>query len=196
METVLSESAWEAMYAPYDPATYQAVLDRLSTEDVVLDIGAGDLRLARRMARVGRTVYAIEIDPRLVSQCGQLPHNLILIQGDARRLDFPPGVTTGVLLMRHCRHYWLYAAKLRRAGASRLITNARWHLDVEVVDLVRPPISYADAAMGWYACSCGHVGFKEGPAEDWSCEMDRMTNEVSNCPECLRNGRVLLMERL
>ncbi len=48
------------MFAPYDQATYQAVLDLLRPGDVVLDIGAGDLRLSRQMAAVTRKVYAVE----------------------------------------------------------------------------------------------------------------------------------------
>ncbi len=44
---------WEARWAPYDEATYAAVLAAIRPDDVVLDIGAGDLRLARRMAQIG-----------------------------------------------------------------------------------------------------------------------------------------------
>ncbi len=47
-----SEAAWEAMWAPYDEATYGAALAQIAADDVVLDIGAGDLRLARRAARI------------------------------------------------------------------------------------------------------------------------------------------------
>ena len=43
---------WELHWAPYDPATYQMVLEQLLPDDVVLDIGAGDLRLARLGERV------------------------------------------------------------------------------------------------------------------------------------------------
>ena len=54
--------------APYDSPTYQAVLDQLGPEDVILDIGAGDLRLARQMARIARKVYAVEINARVLDQ--------------------------------------------------------------------------------------------------------------------------------
>ena len=36
--------------------------------------------------------------------------------------------------------------------------------------------------MGWYACLCGGTGFKEGPVEHWSFEMEKTINEVSSCP--------------
>jgi hypothetical protein len=74
--------------------------------------------------------------------------------------------------------------KLRKAAATRLITNARWRMDVEVVDLWIQPKSCAEIDMGWYACLCGKIGFKEGPAEHWTLELDRITNEVSTCPQC------------
>jgi hypothetical protein len=200
MEAALPDSAWEAMYAPYDPATYQSVLALLRPTDVILDIGAGDLRLARQMARIVRKVYAVEINTGVLEQAYRaadpLPDNLISIWADARTLAFPSDVTTGVLLMRHCTCLGLYAEKLQQAGASRLITNARWHMDVEVVDLQAARRSFAELGMGWYACSCGRTGFKEGPAEYWSFELDSVIHEVSNCPECMPTGIVLFMERL
>ena len=83
--------------------------------------------------------------------------------------------------MRHCTCFHLYAEKLQKAGADRLITNARWHMNVEVVDLLAERISFVEIGMGWYACVCGATGFKEGPADHWSIEMDRITTEVSSC---------------
>lgn len=189
MEATLSDSAWEAIYAPYDQTTYQAVLDQLGPKDVILDIGAGDLRLARQMARIAQKVYAVEISAQVLNQAYDslhgFPANLISIGADARALDFPPDITTGVLLMRHCTCFGLYAEKLQKAGATRLITNARWRMSVEVVHLLAGRLSFAEAAMGWYACLCGGTGFKEGPAEHWSFEMDRVINEVFNCPKCI-----------
>ncbi len=188
MEPTLSDAAWEAMYTPYDQPTYQAVLDRLEPDDVILDIGAGDLRLARQMRRIARKVYAVEIEARVLDQASAardpLPANLIPLCADARALVFPSDVTTGVLLMRHCTCFRLYAEKLQKAGATRLITNARWHMDVEEVNLVIQCPSFTNVSMGWYACRCGATGFKEGPAEHWSIEMDGITNEVSDCPQC------------
>lgn len=185
METVLSDAAWEAMHAPSDQPTYQAVIDRLSADDIILDIGAGDLRLARQMAQIVRRVYAVEIHAGLMAQAEPLPANLIPIYADARELDFPSDITTGVLLMRHCTCFRLYAGKLQQAGATRLITNARWRMDVEAVDLWAQRKPFAEVTIGWYACMCGRVGFKEGPAEDWTLEMDQIVQEASSCPQCI-----------
>jgi SAM-dependent methyltransferase len=188
MEALLSDARWEAMYAPYDPPTYQAVLARIRRDDVVLDIGAGDLRLSRQLADIAHKVYAVEINAGVLEQSNigrdPLPANLIPICADARLLDFSRDVTVGVLMMRHCTCFRSYSGKLKRAGATRLITNARWRMDVEEVDLFAPRVSFAEIDMGWYACLCGRTGFKEGPAEYWSMEMDRITNEVSDCPRC------------
>ena len=177
------------MHACYDPPTYQAVLDRLGPRDVVLDIGAGDLRLARQMAAIIRKVYAVEVNARVLEQADSrrslLPANVISICADVRTLTFPSDITTGVLMMRHCTCFRLYADKLRSAGATRLITNARWRMDVEVVDLVVSRKPFAEAEMGWYACACGGTGFKEGPPEQWSLEIDRIVNEVASCPHCM-----------
>ena len=189
MEVTASDVAWEAMHAPYDQPTYQSVLDQLDSSDVILDIGAGDLRLARRMARISRKVYAVEINQAVLDQADAahdpLPGNLIPLCADARALDFPCDITAGVLMMRHCTCFNLYAEKLQKAGANRLITNARWRMDVEVVELTAPRKSFDEIEMGWYACLCGGTGFKEGPAECWSMELDRITNEVSDCPHCM-----------
>ncbi len=189
MEALLSDAAWEALYAPYDQPTYQAVLDRIMPEDVILEIGAGDLRLSRQIASRARRVYAVEINARVLDQAyasrDPLPANLIPVRADARAWTFPTDITVAVLMMRHCTCFHLYADKVLQAGATRLITNARWRMDVEEVDLWTPRLPFVDAAMGWYACRCGRTGFKEGPIEHWSMEMDRRINEVSDCPHCI-----------
>lgn len=185
------EAAWEALYAPYDQPTYAAVLSLIRSNDVILDIGAGDLRFSRQMAILAHKVYAVEIDARVLEQAyaarGSLPANLIPIRADARALDFPSDITAGVLLMRHCTCFRLYAEKLWEAGATRLITNARWRMSVEEVDLSARRQSFAEMGMGWYACQCGGTGFKEGPIEHWTLEMDERTSEVSDCPRCMEN---------
>lgn len=180
---------WERHWAPYDPPTYQAVLDQLSPTDTVLEIGAGDLRLARKMARVCRKVYAIEIQPALVDAGtdtggAPLPANLTAICGDARSLSFPADITTGVLLMRHCTHFHSYAARLKAAGCFRLITNARWRLGVETVLLQTDRTQYRDVPLGWYACWCGATGFVSGPAEQLTPDVEATVHEVVNCPQC------------
>src|SRR5512137_989487 len=123
---------WEALWAPYDEPTYQLVLDYVRPYDVVLDIGAGDLRLTRRVAAVARRVYAIERDPAVLTRSDRRaacwPANLIVICADALATAFPPDVTTALLLMRHCtrEHFAAYRQRLSALPrCRRLITNAR-----------------------------------------------------------------------
>ena len=175
---------WEARWAPYDEPTYQTALSYVQPGDIVLDIGAGDLRLARRLANLTQWVYAIERQPGLLLNQPPLPDNLTVLCADARFVAWPKGITLAVLLMRHCTHIGLYVARLRAAGCRRLITNARWGMDVELMDL-GPRAAWATVDFGWYACTCGQTGFVPGPPEQLSDE-ERMelVVEVENCPAC------------
>jgi SAM-dependent methyltransferase len=180
---------WELLWAPYDPAIYRAVLAEIRPEDIVLEIGAGDLRLARRIAKIARRVEAIEIQAELLEKARQnapgfLEDNLVIHQGDARFLPFPQGTTVAVLLMRHCTHFDLYSQKLKQIGCERLITNARWRMSVEVVQIFAPRVPYSEIGLGWYACACGAVGFKPGPVDQIGPEIDENIHEVLDCPNC------------
>ena len=176
---------WETLWAPYDEATYAAVLAAIEPSDVVLDIGAGDLRLARRIAERARLVVAWEIQPALVNAAVRpLPPNLVAIVADARAEPIPAGVTVAVLLMRHCTHYALYVDKLRTAGCQRLITNARWGIGVEVVNL-GPGVPFDSVGIGWYACRrCGATGFAGDDARQVVAATFEHVNDVEGCPLC------------
>lgn len=182
---------WEYQWAPYDSPTYQAVLEQLQPDDIVLDIGAGDLRLARQMAVIVRKVYSIEINSEVLAQGlkedSPLPGNLIAICADAQTMAFPAEVTVGILLMRHCAHFRLYANKLREIGCQRLITNARWRMSVEMMDLSASRITFNQIKIGWYACWCGATGFKNGAVELLTSETDAIIHEVIDCPDCLHH---------
>lgn len=185
----LSSLDWESLWSPYGESTYQAVLSRLGAADVVLDIGAGDLRLACRMAARVRRVYAIEQHGELLSaarhaSAPSLPDNLIPLQGDARSLPYPQGLTVGVLLMRHCHHFPIYIDRLSAAGADRLITNARWRMGVEDIDLRADRLPFRRLRWGWYACRCGGMGFRPGPPEGLTEHVIEAVTEVSDCPRC------------
>jgi SAM-dependent methyltransferase len=177
--------AWEALWAPQDEATYAAALAAIEPSDVVLDIGAGDLRLARRIAEWARQVIAWEIQPELVATGSQsLPANLVAIVADARTEPIPAGVTVAVLLMRHCTHYALYVEKLRVAGCRRLVTNARWGMGVEAIDL-GPGVPFDSVDAGWYACRrCGAVGFVETVAALVDDATIENVADVEGCPAC------------
>ena len=183
----LDDAGWEDLWAPYDEATYARALAYVPAGAAVLDIGAGDLRFARRLAGRARVVYAIERQPALLAG-RPLPSNLIVICGDARTLPFPAEIDTAVLMMRHCRHFRLYRKKLEAVGCDRLITNARWRMGVECIDLTAPPRPYDQLAIGWYACRCGASGFRPGPPEQLSDALSDIVYEVDRCPECDHYG--------
>lgn len=174
---------WESRWSPYDEATYEAALNYISPDDIVLDIGAGDLRFARRAAQIARQVYAIELQPALLANQADLPANLNVLRGDARSIFWPPGITVGVLLMRHCTHLSLYTSRLRRLGCQRLITNARWGMAVEQMTLSHRA-DWQSFELGWYACLCGRVGFRSGPPEKLTLVHTWQVIEVETCPDC------------
>ncbi|MFZ2420551.1 MAG: methyltransferase domain-containing protein [Anaerolineae bacterium] len=176
---------WESAWAPCDEATYVDALALLRPDDVVLDIGAGDLRLARRMAQQCRQVIALERQAAVLVRAGSTPPpaNLTAICADALTWPLPAGITTAVLLMRHCTHLAAYADRLRRAGCRHLITNARWRLGVELIELAAG-VPWNSVAGGWYACRCGAVGFKPLPAAGLTAALLQQTAEVLDCPAC------------
>jgi len=181
---MITAQHWEQMWAAYDAETYQTALAFVRRDDVVLDIGAGDLRLTRRMAQRARKVYALEVNPALLPETAVLPPNIQVICADARTIAFPQDVTLAVLLMRHCRHFHLYAQKLAAGGCRTLITNARWGMSVERIDLQNSRQPFSAISMGWYACVCGAVGFVPGPAERLTPQVETAVHEVNNCPQC------------
>jgi hypothetical protein len=189
-QSPIAADDWEYRWATYDAPTYRAVLNHILPSDVILEIGAGDLRLAQKMAIIAQKVYAVEINAAVLDQglkSGQsLPHNLVPVCTNAQTMDFPPDVTTGVLLMRHCTHFQLYAEKLKSAGCEKLITNARWRMDVECIPLNLPRINFEQVEIGWYACWCGQTGFKSGPVEKITPELDAIIYDVFDCPNCLK----------
>jgi hypothetical protein len=188
-----TEKAWERRWAPHDEATYQVILNAIQPDDIVLEIGAGDLRLARRLAALAKEVYAIELQLPLLTPprpCSSsiIPPNLQVVWGDARTLPFPEGITTGVLLMRHCTHFRLYWEKLTESGASQLFTNARWRMGVERIDLVGSRAPYESVKIGWYGCRCGSVGFVHGNPECLTPGALNNVHEVLSCPRCGATG--------
>ncbi|MBM4429608.1 MAG: rRNA adenine methyltransferase [Chloroflexi bacterium] len=177
-------SDWEAVFSPYDEQTYALVLDHVHDQDTVLEIGAGDLRLALLLASRARAVYAVEVNPLLVWMALEtigpaLPHNLHVTCTDALNMDIPCGVTVAVLLMRHCQHLAGYFDRLEAAGCERLITNARWKSGVEVIDLQGSRRPFVEVHEGWYVCRCGAVGYVgEGS------RAETLPWEVRDCPHC------------
>ncbi|TAH50132.1 MAG: rRNA adenine methyltransferase [Chloroflexota bacterium] len=175
-----TDAEWEAMFAPYDDQTYSDALAFLKPNDIVLDIGAGDLRFANQAAARVEYIFAIEQRAELLQN--RVAPNIQVIHADARRVEFPKNISAAILLMRHCRHFSLYREKLKAVRCNKLITNARWGMHVEVIDLRAPPLSFVNLAGGWYACACGSVGFKENITFTHS-----EITQVKNCPVCFEN---------
>ena len=178
-------SDWEGWFSTYDETVYEAVLRDVGGGDRVLDLGAGDLRLALRMAERAERVYAVEVNPVVVAHALDgigldLPRNLHVICANALDVAVPPDVTMAVLLMRHCRHFRAYVDRLVEAGCSRLVTNARWGMGVERIDLTRTPVAFDEVREGWYACRCGATGYS-GTGE-------RPLGQVTEVASCLRCG--------
>lgn len=159
-------------------------------DDVVLEIGAGDYRLARKLADKCQFVYGLELNPNLVRRArAELEiDNLAIIEGDAYSSWFPDDISMAVLLMRHCRQFGLLAAKLVESGCNRLVTNARWGMGVEEIDLTKPRVSYSEVDLGWTGCWCGAINFVEGPAQLLFAARESQVIEVYDCPNCA-NGR-------
>jgi hypothetical protein len=180
---------WESMWAPYDDETYQYVLAQVGADDVVVDIGAGDLRLARQLAQMVRRVYAVERNCDLVQRVLPLlePYpNLVVINVDALVWQLPDDLTLAVLLMRHCTrdHFATYVQRLKQAGCRRLVTNARWKMGVEVIDLGHNR-RYDQDRAGWYACHCGAIGFT---APEFASITAHSVNDIVDvvlCPDCM-----------
>ena len=175
---------WEGWFSPYDDQVYESVLSYIGSEDVVLDVGAGDLRLALRMAVQAEEVYAVEVNPLLLSRALKiigldLPRNLHVICANALDLPVPPDVTVAVLLMRHCQHFRTYFDRLRASDCQRLLTNARWKTGVELIDLTVPATSFEDVHEGWYACRCGATGYVGTGSQP-----NAPPAEVGSCPAC------------
>lgn len=182
-----SLDSWEAMWAPYDEPTYAAVLQQIKADDIVLEIGAGDLRLARRIAEKAQKVYAIERNASLLAALDQaLPANCHVSRADARWDPFPQDTTAAVLLMRHCSNLSRYMTKLTQTRCERLVTNARWGLSVETIDLAAKRLSFHALRLGWYACMCGSTGFLPGKAEHITEQVLQTIWEVEDCPACRR----------
>jgi tRNA G46 methylase TrmB len=79
---------WEGWFHPYEDETYGLVLLHIQEHDTVLDIGAGDLRLALQVALRAKRVYAVEVNPLLVGMALEeigldLPRNLHVICANA-----------------------------------------------------------------------------------------------------------------
>ena len=99
---------WEGFFCPEDN-NYQDCFNQLKKEDVVFDIGAGDLRFDLIMLKKVKKVYSIEIDPTILGPALKVigfskPANLIVINGNGFDFEIPNDVTVITCLMIHRKH--------------------------------------------------------------------------------------------
>lgn len=99
---------WEVFFVP-EVMYYNPCLDRLSRDDVVFDVGAGDMRFDLIMAEKVRKVYAVEINPTITARALRiigydLPLNVVPICGNAFEMEMPSDVTAVTCLMIHREH--------------------------------------------------------------------------------------------
>lgn len=99
---------WEIFFMP-EECNYESCMAQLSKDDVVFDVGAGDLRFDLMMAEKVRKVYAVEINPSVIAPAlhiigYDLPGNLIPICADAFEMELPKDVTVVTCLMIHRKH--------------------------------------------------------------------------------------------
>lgn len=99
---------YEIWFCP-EEHLYEQVLKMLRKDDVVFDVGAGDLRFSLMMSQKVKKVYAVEINPLILGNALKiigydLPANLIVICGNAWKMQLPPDVTCVVCLMLTRHH--------------------------------------------------------------------------------------------
>ena len=85
------------MYVPHY-ANHKPMLEYLSFEDIVCDMGAGDLRFALMAAEKVKKIYAIEFNPITLGDALSIigykkPRNIIPICCDWRYISVPTDVT-------------------------------------------------------------------------------------------------------
>ncbi|MBU0778125.1 hypothetical protein KKF82_07690 [Patescibacteria group bacterium] len=99
---------WEIFFM-LEEDNYEDCLSKLSPDDVVFDVGAGDMRFDLMVAGMCKKVYAVEINPGLVSSAlriigWDMPANLTVICGNAFEMELPGDVTVVTCLMIHRQH--------------------------------------------------------------------------------------------
>lgn len=99
---------WGIFFMP-EEMNYSDCLSKLSPDDVVFDVGAGDLRFDLMMAEKVKKVYAVEIDPVVLASALKIigfdmPVNLTVICGNAFEMELPRDVTVITCLMIHRKH--------------------------------------------------------------------------------------------
>lgn len=85
------------MYVPHEE-NYESMLQKLGPEDVLCDMGAGDLRFSLMASERCKKVYAVEMNPEILSDSLRIikwciPRNLVVVCADWRSFLIPQDVT-------------------------------------------------------------------------------------------------------
>lgn len=109
----------ECWFCP-DKSCYNFVLKNVSSEDVVMDIGSGDLRLPLLLSEKVKKVYAVEVNPKIVGDALKaigynLPRNVIVYCANILDIKIPSDVTIVTILMRHCLHQEEFLHKFKES---------------------------------------------------------------------------------
>jgi len=99
---------WEGFSVP-EENHYEKVLSSVKSDEVIFDVGAGDLRLDLMLCEKVKRVYAVEVNPVILASALKtiafdIPKNLIVIRANAFDLTLPEDVTTILCLMIHRKH--------------------------------------------------------------------------------------------
>jgi len=98
---------------------YDTILRSVKPNDIIFDIGAGDLRLDLLLSRKVQKIYAVEINPEVIANALKviglsLPKNLIVIVGNAFEIPLPSDITLIIALMIHRCHDFTPEMKEKR----------------------------------------------------------------------------------
>lgn len=99
---------WECFFVP-EEMFYDNILKKVNKDDVIFDIGAGDLRFDLMLSEKVKKVYAVEINPTILASALKiigldLPKNLIPICTNAFEMEIPSDVNLIISLMMHRQH--------------------------------------------------------------------------------------------
>lgn len=112
---VLGEEYW---FCP-EEFYYSKVMKLVNENDIIFDIGAGDLRFDLKLSQKVKKVYAIEINPLIIAEPLKiiglsLPKNLVVIIGNGFEMPIPNDTTTILSLMIKRKHQFTQEMKKYR----------------------------------------------------------------------------------
>lgn len=122
---------------------YADVIENVDENDVVLDVCAGNLALDLILSRICKKVYAVEVNPEVLSRALEiigldLPRNLIVVCCNALDFPVPQDVNTVILLNIHWKHpipiEWIEGKKfITSIGGEIAVLESPVPLNVDIL---------------------------------------------------------------